>query len=86
MKLDGIQKQLGEGYNDKILTFLGSDRVIEHGYAPTWWITGTYDWRNKSYWVRKALNKLQAENKVESFKHRNSVGWCWALKGKLNRG
>ena len=86
MTTDKIEQQLGTNYNEQILTFLATDRVIDHGYSPTWWITGNLGWRNKSYWVRKALNNLQASNQIESFKHRGSVGWCWSLTGKMKRG
>lgn len=86
MKTDKIAQQLGENYNEQILMFLATDRVIKQGYSPTWWITGNLGWRNKSYWVRKALKNLQASNQVESFKHRSGIGWCWSLSGKMKRG
>lgn len=86
MKNTKIEQQLGSNYNELILSYLASDRVITHGYSPTWWITGNNNWVGKSYWVRKALKELQASNQVESFKHHGGVGLCWALTGKMRRG
>lgn len=80
-----LKQELGEDYQEVILDHLGKDFVINHGYAPTWRITGGNDWQGKSYWVRKALNQLQKDGKVESFRARGSVGWCWALTGKLKK-
>ena len=81
-----LKQELGDNYNQLILDYLSTERVINHGYSPTWWITGNNNWRGKSYWVRKALLDLQASQQVESFKHRSSVGWCWSLTGKMKRG
>lgn len=84
--MNRLEQQLGANYRKLILDYLGSERVINHGYAPTWWITGNNGWRGQSYWVRKALNEMKAEGLIESFKHRDGVGWCWALQDNLVKG
>ena len=85
MSADKIEQHLGVNYNDRILKYLASETVIEYGYAPTWWITSGNGWRNKSYWVNKALKNLQTTQQVESFMHRRSIGLCWALTGKMKK-
>lgn len=86
MTANRLEQELGANHEQLILDYLASERVISHGYSPTWWITSNNNWKGKSYWVRRALKGLQASQKVESFKHRSSVGWCWALTGKMKRG
>lgn len=80
-----ITENLGENYQERILTYLATDRVLDSGYAPTWWISCNHNWVGKTYWLRKALNEMQKNGLVESFKHRGGVGWCWALKGKMRK-
>lgn len=86
MAVSRLEQELGPNYQNLILNYLNSERVINHGYSPTWWITFNHGWKGKSYWVRAALNQMKADGLVESFKHRGGVGWCWALQGKLVRG
>ena len=83
MVMSRLEQELGAGYQQLILDHLAKDHVIKHGYSPTWWVTGGNDWVGKSYWVRKALNQMQKDGLVESFKHNGGVGWCWALAGKM---
>lgn len=81
-----LEQELGADYQQVLLDYLGQEHVIDMGFAPTWWITCDRDtnWKGKSYWVRKALNQMKKDGLVESFKSRTgSVGWCWALTGKM---
>lgn len=80
-----LEQELGAGYRQILLDYLGQEQVINTGFAPTWWITGdkNINWKGKSYWVRKALNQMKKDGLVESFKHGRGVGWCWALTGKM---
>ncbi len=85
--MNRLKQELGEGYQQVLLNYLAKEHVVNHGYAPTWWITcdKNTNWKGKSYWVRKALNQLQKDGEVESFRARGNVGWCWALTGKLKK-
>jgi len=37
--MNRLEQELGEGYQRVLLNYLGQEHVVNHGYAPTWWIT-----------------------------------------------